>query len=163
VSRIARAFVLLIALVSTAAAHAQIGEDLTIDVGAGPRLFKAAELLALPHEAVKASAHGGPEQTFSGPLLSTVLTHAGAKLDSLHGPALAQYVPVSARDDYRVVFAIAELSSDFTSQRVILAHEVDGQPIAADQGPWKIVVEGEKKPARWVRQVSSIALRQVEK
>jgi hypothetical protein len=160
--RTPRPWLLFVLLLLASDARAQSGEDLRIDVGSGSRVFAAAELGALPQETVKASAHGGPEQSFTGPLLATVLTHAGAKLEGLHGPALAQYVLVEARDDYRVVFAIAELSHEFRNERVILAHSVDGKPIGADQGPWKIIVEGESKPARWVRQVSALRLLQAE-
>ena len=39
-----------------------------------------------------------------------------ARLDSLRGHGLAQYVMVEARDHYRVVLAIVEFADDFTSR-----------------------------------------------
>jgi hypothetical protein len=87
------------------------------------------------------------------------LAAGGARLDSLRGRALAQYVLVEARDAYRVVFAVAELNPAFTGRRVILARTSDGQPLTPTEGPWQVIVEGELRPARWVRQVTSIRLR----
>ncbi len=36
---------------------------------------------------------------------------------------------------------------------ILLADRRDGQPISTKEGPLRIVVPGEKKFARWVRQV----------
>ena len=134
---------------------------LVVETATGVKTLTASELSSLPQDTVRARAHDGPEQLFVGPRLSTVLERAGVRLDSLRGRALAQYVLVEARDNYRVVFAIAELSNGFTTRRVILAQSVDGHALSDEQGPWRIVVEGELRPARWVRQVSAIRVRSV--
>jgi hypothetical protein len=134
-------------------------EEVRVEVQGAARVFRAADLRALPQDTIRARAHGGPDQVFVGPTLAAILTSAGARLDSLRGRALAQYLTVEARDGYRVVFAVAELSAAFTSRRVILAHTADGRPLAAADGPWRVVSEGEQRPARWVRQVSALLLR----
>jgi hypothetical protein len=147
--------------VLTAGTLAAQSTGLVVESGTDVRTLTASELSALPQDTVRARAHDGPEQVFVGPRLSAVLERAGVRLDSLRGKALAQYVVVEARDNYRVVFAIAELSSEFTTRRVILAQSVDGHSLSAEQGPWRIVVEGELRPARWVRQVSAIRVKTV--
>ncbi|WP_191908757.1 hypothetical protein [Larkinella humicola] len=48
---------------------------------------------------------------------------------------------------------------DFATQPILLADSVDGTPLPAGVGPYRVVVPGEKKPARWVRGVKSIEIR----
>jgi hypothetical protein len=148
---------LLLLLASTASA--QVPGGIAVEVAGTTKTFSAEQIQALPQDTVTAAAHNGPRQVFVGPQLRAVLIAAGARLDSLRGRALAQYVVVDARDDYRVVLAVAELSPDFTSRKVILARMVDGQPQGPEQGPWRLIMEGELRPARWVRQVRSVRLR----
>ena len=131
-------------------------DGIRIEVAGVVRQLSGAELRRLVQDTVRARAHDGPEQVFVGPTLATVLATGSARLDSLRGRALAQYVVVEARDAYRVVFAVAELSSAFTHRRIILAHSSDGRPLEPVDGPWQVIVEGELRPARWVRQVVAI-------
>ena len=72
---------------------------------------------------------------------------------SLRGPAIALYVVVEAADGYRAVYALAELDSAFTDRVILLADRRDGRPLSAREGPLQVIVPGEKKHARWVRQV----------
>ena len=137
--------------------------DIVVDNGTASRTLTETELEALPQDTIHASAHGGPVQTFIGPELGAVLALGGVHLDSLRGKAMAQYVVIEARDQYRAVLAIAELTPDFTTRHVILARLTDGKPIGADYGPWRLIVEGDLRPARWVRQVSAIRLRTAAK
>ncbi|MGE3541290.1 MAG: hypothetical protein AB7N91_28130 [Candidatus Tectimicrobiota bacterium] len=65
---------------------------------------------------------------------------------------------IEAADGYRVVFALPELDPAFTERLVLLAEQRDGQPLAATEGPLRLVVPGEKRQARWVRQVRSGSL-----
>jgi hypothetical protein len=39
-----------------------------------------------------------------------------------------------------------------------LADTKDGQPLPPREGPFRIIVPGEKRPARWVRQVSAVTV-----
>lgn len=137
--------------------------SLVVEVAGATKTLTAAQIAALPKEIVRGAAHGDPERAYSGPPLAAVLTLAGAKLDEVRGPALAQYVLVEARDGYRVVLAVAELADDISSHKVILATSVDGKQLDDEQGPFRLVVEGERHPARWVRQVSALRLRAVDK
>ncbi len=76
----------------------------------------------------------------------------------LRGKAMAMYVLVTARDGYRVVFALPELDPDFSdaSKQIILADTADGKPLSEKQGPLRVVVPQEKKAARWIRMVETI-------
>ena len=96
---------------------------------------------------------------YSGVALTDLLALVNAPLaDSLRGRSLATYVVAEASDGYRVLFSIVELDSKFTDRVVILADRKDGQPLPAAEGPYRLIVPGEKRPARWARQVIRISL-----
>jgi len=56
----------------------------------------------------------------------------------------------------RLCFPLAELDPDFSDRQIILADKRDGKPLDDKQGPWRIVAPGDKRPARWIRQVPAI-------
>jgi hypothetical protein len=72
------------------------------------------------------------------------------------GGNFARVVSVGARDGYRVAFALAELDPSLGNRTVVLADRCNGAPLSAEDGPWRLVVPGESRPARWIRQVDSI-------
>ena len=121
---------------------------------AHPLSLSAEELAKLPRQTVQAKGHDGVESQFEGVPLVEILAKAGVPTGKdLRGPAMALYVVVEAADGYRAVFALAELDPAFTDRVVLLADRRDGKPLSARDGPFQIIVPGEKKHARWVRQV----------
>jgi DMSO/TMAO reductase YedYZ molybdopterin-dependent catalytic subunit len=76
----------------------------------------------------------------------------------LRGKNLAKYMLVKCADGYQVVFSLAELDNNFTDRVVILADAMDGQPLPEGKGPYKLIVPGEKKPARSCFQVTDIII-----
>ncbi len=121
-----------------------------------PMQVRASDLSRLPRQKLRASAHG-KESLFEGVALIDVLKLAGVPTgESLRGNQLVKYVLVEARDDYRVVFSLAELDSALIDREVLLADRRDGSALPAEEGPLRIVVAGEKRPVRWIRQVREI-------
>jgi hypothetical protein len=105
----------------------------------------------------------GLRTEFEGVAVRDVLGKAGAAFgDAIRGAALARVVIASARDGYRVVYAIAELDAGFTDQVILLADRRDGKPLLPDTGPLQIIVPNDKRAARWIRQVNKIELRDVK-
>jgi len=105
----------------------------------------------------------GLRTTFEGVALRDAVALAGVMFgEKLRGKALAQVVLATARDGYQVAYAIAELDAAFTDQIVLLADRRDGRPLLSDTGPWQIIVPNDKRPARWMRQVSRIEVRQLQ-
>ena len=105
----------------------------------------------------------GLKTTFDGVELREVLAAAGVRFgEALRGKALAQVVVASARDGYQVAYAIAELDSAFTDRIVLVADQRDGKPLLPDTGPLQIVVIGEKRAARWIRQLTKLEVRQLQ-
>lgn len=118
----------------------------------------------LPHQTVKATDHAGKEASYSGVPLYQLLQKAGMDFgDSLRGPALAQYVLVTAVDGYRVVFALPELDPRSTDDPVILADRCDDAPLVAGQGPYRLVLPKERRQFRWVRQVIGVEVLKASK
>ncbi|MFZ0936387.1 MAG: molybdopterin-dependent oxidoreductase [Bryobacteraceae bacterium] len=118
------------------------------------------DLSKLPQHTVKTTDHGTPV-SFSGVLLTDVLAKAdmptGAKF---HSTAASYYLVVEARDRYRAVFAWAELDPGFMDKPVYVIMKRDGKPLSEEDGPFQLVVPGENRHARWVRQVTALRIRQ---
>jgi molybdate/tungstate transport system substrate-binding protein len=124
------------------------------------RVLSMAALDSLPRRSVRASAHG-QIGTFSGPTLDDVMKLVGApSADSLRGKRLSLYVLAEAADGYRVVFSLAELDPGITDRAYIVADRKDGKPIPAPEGPFRIVVPGDTRPARWAREIVRLSLEQ---
>ncbi len=122
-----------------------------------------ADLAKLPRRTVRATEHNGKEAAFEGVELGEILKLAGVKFgDHLKGKSLALFLVADAADNYRVVFALPELDHAFTDRVILLADRRDGKPLAASEGPLRIVVPDEKRQARWVRQVNSLTIRRAQ-
>jgi len=125
-----------------------------------PQQWTLDDLAALPRREVRARDRDGTEATFAGVALVELLQLAGVPLgEKLRGSNMALYLLVEAADGYRVVFALPELDPAFTDRVILLVDRRDGQPLAATEGPLRLVVPGEKRQARWVRQVGSGTVR----
>ncbi len=121
---------------------------------ARPLTLFAEDLAKLPRQTVKAKAHDGTESQYDGVALVEILAKAGVPIGKdLRGKAMAIYLVVEASDDYRAVFALPELDPAFSDRVILLADHRDGRALSAREGPLQIIVPGEKKHARWVRQV----------
>ena len=118
----------------------------------------AAQIASSPHVTVNVKDHDVPAQ-FEGVPLATLLSSAGVQLgDKLRGPRLTEVLTVEAADGYKVVFALAEIDPAFATREIILADKRDGKPLDAKEGPFRIVAPGDKRPARWVRQVTALRI-----
>jgi hypothetical protein len=115
----------------------------------------------LPHISIKVTDKDGTKIEYSGVLLSEVLKLAGAPLGGhqLRGVWANATVHVRAADGYTAAFALADFDDEIDDRGILLADHKDGQPLAATEGPWRIVVPGDKRQARWVRMVRVIEVR----
>jgi hypothetical protein len=119
----------------------------------------APEFARLPRQKVRAKDHQGKEADFEGVPLVEVLKASGVKFgQDLRGPALATYLVVEAADGYRAIFALPELDPAFSDRVILLADRRDGKPLDGKEGPLRVIVPGEKRHARWVRQVIALKI-----
>ena len=125
-----------------------------------PLTLTAADLKSMPRTSLHVTnPHENKTETYEGVLLEELLRKAGAAMgDQLRGKRMTTYVIAEAEDGYKVVFALAELDSGITNSEILVADTVDGSPIDAKRGPFRLVVPHDKRPARWVRMLKSITV-----
>jgi hypothetical protein len=107
------------------------------------------------------TADGGLRTTFEGIALRDLLEKRGVAVKGLRGKALAQVILATGRDGYQVAYAIAEVDASFTDRIILVADTRNGKPLLADTGPWQLVVPGEQRAARWIRQLTGLEVRQL--
>jgi len=112
---------------------------------------------------VRAKDELGKESLFEGVSLTEILLAGGVKFGKeLRGKRLADYLLVQTEDGYRVVFALPELDPSFGDTNILLADSRDGNPLEGRDGTLRLIIPGEKRYARWVRQVIALQIRSVE-
>jgi hypothetical protein len=127
-----------------------------IDTQGHTTTLDATQIATLPHRSIRVLDHDKPAE-FDGVPLASVLALAGVQLgDKLRGPRLSEVLLVEAADGYKVAFALAEVDPAFATREILVADKRDGKPLDAKEGPLRIVVPGDKRPARWVRQVTTL-------
>jgi hypothetical protein len=82
--------------------------------------------------------------------------------NDLRGDRMVTYVVVGAADGYPVVFALSEIDPAFSDRLILLADRPDQQPLSPGEGPLRLMLPGEKRQARWVRQVPSVTIHRAE-
>lgn len=124
-------------------------------------ILSGADFRALPHVTVKVrNGHGNTNETYSGVPLATLLAKVGAPLgNEFRGPKMITCVVATGSDGYAVALSLAEVDPDFHTNQIIVADAKDGQPLAKN-GPYELVVPDDKRPARWVHNLASIAVEQ---
>jgi hypothetical protein len=118
--------------------------------------LSASGLAPLSKQTVSGTAHG-KTASYEGYDLRAVLKAAGvAPIEEIRGKRLNTCVVITATDGYKVAFSLGELDRTLGNTLVLLTDRENGHPLPASDGPWRLVVPGDQRPARWVRQVSSI-------
>ena len=161
---IRRRFLILAVLSALSMPAAQAwAQQLTIQNDDGKRtVLSRADLEALPHVKVQATAHD-VSATFEGVAVKTVLEKAGIVFgEGMRGKRLASCLLVEAADGYKVVIALPEMDPGFTDKQVVLAFLKDGKAMDSKEGPYRIVIPDEKRPARWIRQVTGLKIVDVQ-
>jgi len=71
---------------------------------------------------------------------------------------MSDVLVVGAIDAYKVAFALAEIDPAFATREIVLVDKRDGKPLDDKEGPLRVVAPGDKRPARWVRQVITLRI-----
>jgi len=131
---------------------------LTITSDGKTTAFSGAGLSMLPHQDVTAfDFHEKQSHLYSGVPVRDLLAAAGVQFgEKLRGKKLRSVVLVHCRDHYDIVFALAEFDDAFNPRTILLVDRQDGQPLPDAMGPVRLVVPGDKRPARWARMVTSL-------
>ena len=77
-------------------------------------------------------------------------------MDASHaGKDFRLYIVAEGSDGYQVVYSIGEVTPDVHDGTVLVADTVDGKSLG-NNGLFQLVATGEKRPARWVRNLVGI-------
>jgi hypothetical protein len=124
--------------------------------------LSAADLDKLPQQKVQLTDQEKPV-AYQGVLLSDVLAKVDLPLgEAFHKTGASYYLQVDAADGYKAVFAWAELDASIMDKKIYLVTKRDGKPLPDTEGPFRLVVPGEKRGARGVHQVTALTVESVK-
>jgi len=130
---------------------------------ASPKHFGLDDLAKFKQVTVSLTEHDGTASKYQGVEVSDLLKDAGISAGEHPGKAVATYVSVIASDGYQVVFGLGELTQMISGRTIILATSMNGKPLGANVGPFRIVVKDDKVQARCIRMVSELKVVQLRK
>jgi hypothetical protein len=137
--------------------------SLTLTVDGKATTFSVADLKAMPQKTVSVhNEHTKADETYSGVPLGDLLAKAGFVADkTTQRKMLRSLLQVEGTDKYWVVYSVTEVEGSEHLGDVIVATSMNGGGLAAD-GELKLVSTEDKKPQRWVRNLTAIALKSAE-
>ncbi len=142
---------------SSSAGPASVGSVQVRVPGMDVRTFTESDLARLPRSSIMAGMHNEKPRRWDGVALGDLLRIAGAPTGTqLRGREMSKFVRVIAADGYQVVFSLTELDAAFGDHTVLLVDRQDGHALPSKDGPLRLVVAGDKRPARWIRKVGII-------
>jgi hypothetical protein len=114
------------------------------------------DLAGLPRVPAVLVAHGKSQQC-EGVRLGDLLARAGVPAgEAVRGEALTTVVIATAADGYRVVFSLAEIDTKLGNHGVFVVDRCAGKALETADGPLRLVVPGEARGARSVRQLTGL-------
>jgi hypothetical protein len=159
-----RNFALFLGLLTFIHAALSAQTSLKVENGSQQVSISLDALKPLPHKTVTVhNPHANADESYSGVPLIEILKQVGAPVgNDVHGKALSEYVVATGSDGYKAVLALAEVEPDFHPGDVLIADTMDGKPLDAKSGPFKLVVTEDKRPARSVHNLVSVELKSAE-
>jgi hypothetical protein len=142
---------------------APLSTSLTLTVDGKTTKFSLADLKTMPQKTVKVhNEHNNMDETYSGVLVSDLLAKADFVVNKTnHDKIIRSYIKAMGTDKYWVVYAAIEVEPSEHAGDVIVASSMDGKGLGAD-GNLKLISTEDKKPQRWVRNLTAITLKSAE-
>ena len=136
---------------------------LLVTAGGQSTTFKLADLQAMPQRSLTVhNAHSNKDETYTGVGLNDLLAKFKVSMDNGGAKQVYHsYVRAEGTDHYYVVYSATELESAAHAGDAMVALTVDGKALTED-GQFKMVVGGDKKPARWVTNLAKLTVVTVE-
>ncbi len=134
--------------------------ELVIKADGSAKTFTLADLQAMPQQSVRVhNGHNNQDEVYTGVPLSVILSRYG--ISTAEGAPSQKlyhsYVRAEGTDKYFVLYSASELEPELHTWDAIVALSMDGKPLGPE-GDFKIVTGGERKPARWVRNLASLTI-----
>jgi hypothetical protein len=144
-------------------APASPSTSLTLTVDGKATTLSVAELQAMPQKTVTVhNEHTKADESYTGVLLGDLLAKYGFPVDkTTQRKMLRSYVVAEGTDKYWVLYSMTEIEGSEHNGEVIVAMSMGGKPLGMD-GQFKLVDSGDKKPQRWVRNLSAITVKSAE-
>lgn len=142
----------------------QASAQVVVRVGdAAAVTISAAEFAKLPRHTAVLNDHG-KQISYEGALLHDVLAKGGVDFGSgLRGKQVSSYVAALASDGYEAVYALAECDPSLGDADILVADKREGQALAEGEGPLRVIVPHDKRPARSIKLVREIDVVQLRK
>jgi hypothetical protein len=121
--------------------------------------FTMDDLMKLPQVTIHVhnEHRGNIEETYTGPLLSTVLERAGLKASRETQPLILHAsIIATATDHYFVLYSAAEVEPMFSSNQVIVAIMKGNMLPDEEGGLIQLVNTADTRPARWIQGLTNI-------
>jgi len=116
----------------------------------------ATDISRMPRQKIKTKDRQ-TEVEFEGVMLVDLLKSQGVAFgNDLRGARAATVAVCEAADGYRVPLALLEFDPETNEKMVLIVDRRDGKPLDEKEGPFRLVIPGEKRPIRWVRMVQTI-------
>jgi hypothetical protein len=133
----------------------------TVIVGpAGKTLVVTPQVLAGLDRAQATLINHGASHTYEGVRLTELMRLVDAPTGArIHAAADRDYLVVTGFDGFRALYSLAETDPSVQRHAVILADRMDGAPLDAHDEPYRLVVDGDQKPARSVYAVTRIEVK----
>jgi hypothetical protein len=137
--------------------------SLTITVDGKTATLSVADLQAMPQTTVMVhNEHTKVDENYTGVLLGTLLTKYGFPVDqTTHRKMLRSYLIAEATDKYWVLYSITEIEFSEHDANVIVATSMNNKSLGED-GQFKLIDSRDKKPERWVRNLSALRVKSAE-
>jgi hypothetical protein len=122
------------------------------------------DLSKMSHEQIKyTSPHNKSEHMYSCVSLAPVLAAAGVPQgEKLRGKFMTLMVVASAKDNYHAVFSLAELDAGMGPTKAYVCDADAGKPLAEAEAPLKLLVTTDKRPARSVRMLTGLEVKNAQ-
>jgi hypothetical protein len=133
----------------------------TVIIGpTGKQVVVTPQLLASLDRAEATMINHGASHTYEGVRLTELLRLVGAPTGArIHADADRDYLVVTGGDGFRAVYSLAETDGSVQRHPVILADKMDGAALIPHDAPYRLVVDGDQKPARSVYAVAKIEVK----
>jgi hypothetical protein len=137
--------------------------SLTLTVDGRVMKFSVADLQAMPQTTVMVhNEHTKVDESYAGVLLGDLLAQSGLPVNkTTHQKMLRSYLMAEGTDKYWVLYSVTEIEPSEHSGNVIVATSMGGKPLG-DDGQLKLIDSSDKKPQRWVRNLSAITVKSAE-
>ena len=133
--------------------------ELKLTVEGKATTLSVADLASMPQKTVTVhNEHTKTDETYTGVSLGDLLAKYGLPVDkSTHQKMLHSYITAEGTDKYWVLYSMTEIESSEHNAQVVVATNTGGKPLG-DDGQLKLVSTADKKPQRWVRNLSAITV-----